>query len=154
MYLLNIIFSEAHAQAAPAGPQGLEIMSFIAPLAILFVPFYFLIIRPQTKKAKEHREMLGALRRGDQVVTSGGVIGTITKIENDNEVIVEIANNVNVRVVRSMVAHVLTKTQPVNIKESAKSVDSAKPKKPTVAALKSNKPKTPAKKPVIKKGKK
>ena len=82
------------------------------------------------------------------------MIGTITKIENDNEVIVEIANNVNVRVVRSMVAHVLTKTQPVNIKESAKSIDSAKPKKPTVAALKSNKPKTPAKKPVIKKGKK
>lgn len=153
MYLLNIIFSEAYAQAAPATPQGLDFMSF-APLVVLFAALYFIVIRPQTKKAKEHKEMLNALRRGDQVVTSGGVIGTITKIENDNEVIVEIAEKVNVRIVRSMIAHVLTKPHPISNKEATKSEAAVQSKKPTVATLKNNKPKTASKKSVVKKAKK
>ncbi|AIL13391.1 hypothetical protein IM40_07605 [Candidatus Paracaedimonas acanthamoebae] len=153
MYLLNIIFPEAYAQAAPGAAQGFDFMSF-APLVVLFAALYFIVIRPQTKKAKEHREMLNTLRRGDQVVTSGGVIGTITKIENDNEVIVEISDQVNVRVVRSMIAHVLTKPQPLINKEATQSETPAKSKKPTVATLKNNKPKTTPKKTVVKKAKK
>lgn len=153
MYLLNIIFPEAYAQAAPGAAQGLDFMSF-APLVVLFAALYFIVIRPQTKKAKKHREMLNALRRGDQVVTSGGVIGTITKIENDNEVIVEIAANVNVRIVRSMIAHVLTKPQPLSNKEETKSESPIKAKKPTVATLKNNKPKATPQESVVKKAKK
>lgn len=153
MYLLNIIFPEAYAQAAPGAAQGLDFMSF-APLVVLFAALYFIVIRPQTKKAKEHREMLTALRRGDQIVTSGGIIGTITKIENDNEVVVEIANQVNVRVIRSMITHVLTKPQPLINKEAPKTEAPVKAKKPTVATLKNNKPKATPKKTVEKKTKK
>lgn len=150
--MLNIIFSEAYAQAAPVAP-GLDFMSF-APLVILFVALYFIVIRPQTKKAKEHREMLNALHRGDKIVTTGGLIGTITKIDSDNEVTVEIADQVNVKVIRSMIAHVLTKPQPLVKKEESTSEASSKPKKPTVTALKNNKPKVTLPKTVVKKAKK
>jgi len=153
MYLLNIIFPEAYAQTAPGIAQGLDLMSF-APLVVLFAALYFIVIRPQTKKAKEHREMLSALRRGDQIVTSGGILGTITKLENDNEVIVEISDNVNVRVVRSMITHVLTKPQPLNTKESATPEARLKSKKPTVAILKNNQQKAKPQKSVVKKEKK
>jgi preprotein translocase subunit YajC len=153
MYLLNIIFPEAYAQAAPGIAQGLDLMSF-APLVVLFAALYFIVIRPQTKKAKEHREMLSALRRGDQIVTSGGILGTITKLENDNEVIVEISDNVNVRVVRSMITHVLTKPQPLNTKDSATPEARLKSKKPTVAILKNNQQKAKPQKSVVKKEKK
>lgn len=153
MNLLNIIFPEAHAQAAPSGLQGLDLMS-LAPFIILFVAFYFLVIRPQTKKAKEHREMLGALRRGDQIITAGGIIGTISKIENDNELVVEISPNVNVRVIRSMIAQVLTKTQPLNTKEQTQTEGAVKSKKSTVAVLKNSKKATSSEKPTVQKRKK
>jgi len=105
--------STAYAQAAgaAAGPGGLEALF---PLVLIFVVFYFLLIRPQTKKAKEHKNMLSAIRRGDKVVTGGGIIGTITKVIDDNEVTVEIADGVKVRVQRALIATVLSKTEPVN----------------------------------------
>ena len=87
--------------------------SFI-PLILIFAIFYFLMIRPQQKRAKEHKAMLGALRRGDQVVTAGGLMGKVTRVkEGEDEIEVELAENVKVRVVRGTIAQVISKTEPV-----------------------------------------
>ena len=82
------------------------------PLILIFAIMYFLLIRPQQKKVKEHQQMVEALRRGDQVVTQGGLIGKVAKGKEDNEVEVELAEGVKVRVVKSTIAQVLTKTEP------------------------------------------
>ncbi len=85
----------------------------IIPLLLIFGIMYFLLIRPQQKKLKEHQAMVAALRRGDRVITQGGVVGKVTKVkDDDNEIEVEIASGVNVRVVRSTIATVLNKTEP------------------------------------------
>ncbi|WP_179378995.1 preprotein translocase subunit YajC [Jannaschia marina] len=99
----------AYAQAAggAAGTFG----SFV-PLIAIFAIMYFLLIRPQQKKMKEHKAMVAALRRGDQVVTQGGLIGKVSKIKDDSEVEVEIAEGVKVRVVRATITQVLNKTDP------------------------------------------
>ncbi|WP_142850647.1 preprotein translocase subunit YajC [Telmatospirillum sp. J64-1] len=106
-----MLISPAYAQAAGGGGMG-GIEAFL-PLILIFVVFYFLLIRPQQKKLKQHREMLSNLRRGDRVVTGGGIIGQITKVVNDSEVVVEIADNVRVKVARATIADVLSKTEPV-----------------------------------------
>ena len=90
----------------------MEGMQSLLPLVLIFVVFYFLLIRPQQKKQKQHRAMLEALRRGDKVVTSGGIMGTITKA-SDTELTLEIAEGVKVRTVRSMVSDVMAKTEGV-----------------------------------------
>ena len=95
-----------------AEPVSVWPISF--PLVLIFVIMYFLLIRPQQKKAKMHREMVASLRRGDQIVTQGGVIGKIAKVKDDNEVEVEIAENVRIRVVRSTISQVLNKTEPAS----------------------------------------
>ena len=82
------------------------------PLILIFAIMYFLLIRPQQRKVKQHQEMVKALRRGDQVVTQGGLIGKVAKVKDDNEIEVEVAQGVTVRVVRSTVAQVLNKTEP------------------------------------------
>jgi preprotein translocase subunit YajC len=84
------------------------------PLILIFAIMYFLLIRPQQKKIKEHAAMVDALRRGDQVVTQGGLIGKVTKVKEDNEVEVEISDGVKVRVVRGTIAQVLSKTEPAS----------------------------------------
>jgi preprotein translocase subunit YajC len=85
----------------------------LIPLILIFAIMYFLLIRPQQKKLKEHQKMVNGLRRGDQVVTSGGLIGKVTKVkEGENEIEVEIATGVIVRVVRSTITSVLNKTEP------------------------------------------
>lgn len=90
--------------------QGL---TSLVPLILIFGIMYFLLIRPQQKKLKEHQAMITALRRGDQVVTAGGLIGKVTKVKDEgNEVEVEIATGVNVRVVRSTITNVVSKTEP------------------------------------------
>ena len=101
----------AYAQAA--GGAGSAFASFI-PLILIFAIMYFLLIRPQQKKVKEHQAMVAALRRGDQVMTQGGLIGKVTKVKEDgsNEIEVEIAENVKVRVIKTTVAQVLSKTEP------------------------------------------
>ena len=110
--------SPAYAQAAEGGGGG-GLEAFL-PLILIFVVFYFLLIRPQQKKMKEHKAMLGAVRRGDKVVTGGGIIGTITKVIDENEVTVEIADGVKVRVQRGLISSVLSKTQPVNDDKNTK----------------------------------
>ncbi|GGA21734.1 preprotein translocase subunit YajC [Neptunicoccus cionae] len=101
--------SPAYAQAAGGGLGGIG--GFV-PLILIFGIMYFLMIRPQQKKLKEHRAMVEALRKGDQVVTAGGLIGKVTKVKDDNEVEVELATGVKVRVVQSTIQTVLSKTEP------------------------------------------
>ena len=90
--------------------QGIE---SLIPLILIFAIMWFFLIRPQQKKLIEHQKMVAALRRGDQVITQGGLIGKVVKVRDDNnEVEVEIAQGVNVRVVRSTIATVTSKTEP------------------------------------------
>jgi preprotein translocase subunit YajC len=96
---------------AQSGDTAAALSSFI-PLILIFAIMYFLLIRPQQKKIKEHKAMVEALRRGDQVVTQGGIVGKVTKVKDDGEIEVEIAENVRVRVIKSTVAQVLSKTEP------------------------------------------
>ncbi|MGB1006489.1 MAG: preprotein translocase subunit YajC [Thalassobaculaceae bacterium] len=108
-----MLISPAYAQAAGGG-AGFDIMSLL-PLVLIFVVFYFLLIRPQQKKAKEHREMLSKIRRKDKIVTNGGLIGTVSKVgEGDDILKVEIAEGVVVEVRRGMVAEVVSRSEPVN----------------------------------------
>lgn len=100
----------AFAQAAQQGGAAGTLISF-APIILIFLIMYFLMIRPQQKKVKEHRAMIDALRRGDQVVTAGGLIGKVVNV-TDTEVQVEVAPNVKVRVVRSTITQVMSKTVP------------------------------------------
>ena len=104
-----MIATPAFAQAAGGGASAFG--SFI-PLILIFAIMYFLLIRPQQKKAKEHAAMVAAVRRGDQVVTQGGLIGKVTKVKEDNEIEVEIASGVKVRVVQSTLVSVINKTEP------------------------------------------
>ena len=90
----------------------MEAIGQFIPLILIFAIMYFLLIRPQQKKVKEHQAMVEALRRGDQVVTQGGVIGKVTKVKEDGEVEVEIADGVRVRVIKSTIATVMSKTEP------------------------------------------
>ncbi len=91
--------------------EGGAFAQFI-PLILIFAIMYFLLIRPQQKKLKQHQAMVAALRRGDQVITQGGLIGKVTKVKDDSEVEVELAQDVKVRVVRSTIAQVVNKTEP------------------------------------------
>jgi preprotein translocase subunit YajC len=106
-----MLISPAYAQAAGGDTSGMLVQ--LAPLALIFVVFYFFLIRPQQTKAKQQRSMLDALRRGDRVVTGGGLIGTVAKIVNNDEILIDLAENVRVRVVRSTIAQVLAKPEPV-----------------------------------------
>ena len=90
--------------------QGIE---SLIPLILIFAIMYFLLIRPQQKKMKEHQAMVAALRRGDRVITQGGILGKVTRVkEDDREIDVEIAQGVTVKVVRGTIAQVVTKTEP------------------------------------------
>ena len=86
------------------------------PLILIFAIMYFLLIRPQQKKVKEHQNMVASLRRGDQVVTQGGLIGKVTKVKEENEIEVEVADGVKVRVLQNTIAQVLSKTEPTKNK--------------------------------------
>ena len=110
---------------SPAYAQGTGVMDQSAlvqflPLILIFVVFYFLLIRPQQKKQKEHRAMLDAVRRGDRVVTGGGILGTVSKVVSPEEVEVDLAPNVRVRVLRSTLSTVLSKPDPAAAREAAR----------------------------------
>jgi preprotein translocase subunit YajC len=101
----------AYAQAAGGVGAGSAFAQFI-PLILIFAIMYFLLIRPQQKKLKDHKAMVEALRRGDQVITQGGIIGKVSKVKEDGEIEVEIADGVKVRVVKSTIAQVVSRTEP------------------------------------------
>ncbi len=90
----------------------MEAFAQFVPLILIFAIMYFLLIRPQQRKLKDHKKMVESLRRGDMIVTQGGVIGKVTKVKEDNELEVELSEGVKVRVVQSTVAQVLSKTEP------------------------------------------
>ena len=112
-----MVISPAYAQDA-GGLGGFDLLS-LAPLVLIFVVFYFLLIRPQQKKAKDHREMIGAVRRGDNVVTGGGIIGRVTKVIDDERVQVQIADDVRVEIARPTLANVLARGAPAFEKKEA-----------------------------------
>jgi preprotein translocase subunit YajC len=102
-----MFISPAYAQAADGGSMLVQ----LAPLVLIFIVFYFLLIRPQQKKVKEHRAMLEAVKRGDVVVTSGGLIGKVVHVDGA-ELGLELAPNVRVRIVKGMISEVRSKTEP------------------------------------------
>lgn len=97
---------------AQAAPGAGDFVGMILPLVLIMGVFYFLLIRPQQKKAKEHQAMLSKVAKGDTVVTHGGLIGKVTKIVDDNEIQVEIGENVKVRVLRGGIHDVRAKGEP------------------------------------------
>lgn len=97
------------ATAATGGTSNMLLN--LLPLVLIFVVFYFLLIRPQQKRMKQHREMVSALRRGDEVITAGGLIGKVTKVA-ETEATVEVADGVRVRVVKGTISEVRSRTEP------------------------------------------
>jgi preprotein translocase subunit YajC len=109
-----MLISSAYAQA-PGG--GSDFLIQLMPIALMFVIFYFLLLRPQQQRVKVHREMVANIRRGDTVVTAGGIVGKVTKVKEDGEIEVEIAENTRVRIIKGTVAEVRVKGEPA--KETA-----------------------------------
>jgi preprotein translocase subunit YajC len=118
--------STAYAQGTGMFDQS-ALVQFL-PLILIFVVFYFLLIRPQQRKAKEHRAMLDALRRGDRVVTGGGIIGNVARVDTPEEVTVDIADGVRVRVLRSTITSVLAKPDAGAARDAARQKDDARVK--------------------------
>jgi preprotein translocase subunit YajC len=107
-----VFITPAYAQAAGA-PGATDFIGMILPLVLIMGVFYFLLIRPQQRKMKEHQEMLKKVVRGDTVITSGGLIGKVVKVIDDNELQVDVGDNVKVRMLRSGIAEVRVKGEPV-----------------------------------------
>jgi preprotein translocase subunit YajC len=107
-----MFITEAYAQAAGGSAGAPELIGMIAPLIMIMGVFYFLLIRPQQRKMKEHQDMLSKVNKGDTVITGGGLIGKVVKIVDDNELLVEVGENVKVRVLRSGVSDVRSKGEP------------------------------------------
>jgi preprotein translocase subunit YajC len=103
----------AYAQAAGAAAGGADILVQMAPFGIILLIMYLLILRPQQKRAKQHETMVNNIRRGDTVITNGGLIGRVSKVTDDAEIEIEIAPNVRVRQLRGGVAEVRSKGEPV-----------------------------------------
>ncbi|MBC2859574.1 preprotein translocase subunit YajC [Stappia sp. 28M-7] len=107
-----MLISPAYAQGA-GGAGSTDILMSLLPFVLIFVIMYFLIIRPQRQRMKQHQEMVSNLRRGDTVVTAGGLIGKVSKVVDDGEVQLELAEGLKVRAVRSMITEVRSKSEPV-----------------------------------------
>jgi preprotein translocase subunit YajC len=131
---MPMLITPAYAQGTGGLLDSSNAMVQFLPLVLIFVVFYFLLIRPQQRKQKEHRGMLDALRRGDRVVTGGGIVGTVNKVVSPEEVEVDIAQGVRVRIVRSTISSVLSKPDPAAAREAAKEKDAAKEKESTAKA--------------------
>jgi preprotein translocase subunit YajC len=111
-----MLITSAFAQGLPFGLGGGDSGSMITslmPLVLIIVIMYFLVLRPQQQRVKQHKEMVKALRRGDTVITNGGLLGKVTKVVDDDQIEVEIADGVRVRQMRSMVSEVRAKGEPV-----------------------------------------
>ncbi|MAG95959.1 MAG: preprotein translocase subunit YajC [Alphaproteobacteria bacterium] len=132
-----MFISPAYAQAAGGGGGGFDITA-IMPLILIFAVFYFLLIRPQQKKAKEHRAMIGAVRRGDTVVTGGGLIGKVIKVNENDRLIVEFGeadNKIKMEVVGSTLTTVVAKTDPTAANAAAGAAASSTQSQPSGGLL-------------------
>ena len=119
-----MFFSQAFAQGAGGAPGG-DLISMLLPLVLIMAVFWFLLIRPQQKRVKEHQELIKNVRRGDVVVTSGGLIGKVNRVVDDNEVLLEVAENVRMRILKNAISEVRTKGEPVSV-EPAEPAPAAK----------------------------
>jgi preprotein translocase subunit YajC len=110
-----MLITPAFAQGLPFGLSGdsSSMITSLMPLILIIVIMYFLVLRPQQKRVKQHQDMVKALRRGDTVVTNGGLVGKVTKVVDDDQIEVEIADGVRVRQMRSMVSDVRARGEPV-----------------------------------------
>jgi len=127
--------TQAYGQAGGAPGGGSDMLMQMAPLVLIFVVFYMLLIRPQQKKAKEQREKIGGVKRGDRVVLGGGIIGLVIKEIGEQEVQVELAEGVRVRVIRHTITDIISRGEPVR---GARDVgkDAAEEEKPYLAPAK------------------
>lgn len=107
-----MFITPAQAQGFLGGGDGGGGLGAFAPIILIFVVFYFLLIRPQQKKVKAHREMLNVVKRGDRVLTGGGIIGTVTRVKENDELVVEIADGVKISVMRGTLSDVLSRSEP------------------------------------------
>jgi preprotein translocase subunit YajC len=115
-----MFITPAFAQAAAAGNDTNSMIMSLLPFALIFVIMYFLILRPQQKKVKDHAEMVKNIRRGDTIVTSGGLVGKVTKVVDDEQIEFELAEGVRVRQLRSMISGVRAKGEPAKEKGDTK----------------------------------
>ena len=120
-----MFISTAYAQTAGTGDGAFGVggMMQLLPLVAIFVIFYFLLIRPQQRKAKEHKALLSSVRRGDRVVTGGGILGVVTKVVDDQHVQVEIAEGVRVKVMKSTIADIPSRTAPASAASARRTDD-------------------------------
>lgn len=110
-----MFISTALAQGAEGGGSGTDMFGALMPIILIFAVFYFLIIRPQQKKHKQHRESVAAVRRGDRVTTGGGIVASVVRVEeNSDEIVVEIADGIRVRVKKQTLMDVHVKGVPAN----------------------------------------
>ena len=106
-----MFISPAYAQGSAGGSSDFILQ--LVPILLMFVIFYFLLLRPQQQRAKQHRELVANIKRGDTVVTAGGILGLVTKVKDEAEIEVEIAKDVRVRVLKATVTDVRVKGEPV-----------------------------------------
>ena len=125
-----MFISQAWAQAAGGGSSDFLVQLF--PLVLIFIVFYFLLIRPQQSKMKAQREMLSGVKRGDRVVTGGGIIGLVTKVIGENELQVELAEGVRVRIIKQTITDILTRGE--SVRGAKDSEEDEKPLLPQPAA--------------------
>ena len=117
MFFITDAFAQAAGQAA--GAPGL-LGGTLLPMLLIIPVFYFLMIRPQQRKAKEHKALIAAVKRGDRVVTIGGILGTVTKVVDNNEVQLEIADGVRIRVLRSSISDVVNRSaEPAKLQDNS-----------------------------------
>ena len=119
-----MFITEAFAQTGAASPGSSVLLQF-APLVLIFVIMYFLILRPQQKKVRDHADLVKNIRRGDTVVTSGGLVGKVTKVVDDDQIEFEISDGVRVRQMRQMISGVRAKGEPAKEKTESAKEDSA-----------------------------
>ncbi|MBN8972114.1 MAG: preprotein translocase subunit YajC [Xanthobacteraceae bacterium] len=120
-----MLITPAFAQAAGAAGDTNSMLMSLLPFALIFVIMYFLILRPQQRKVKEHNDLVKNVRRGDTVITNGGLVGKVTKVVDDEQIEVEVADGVRIRQMRQMISGVRTKGEPAKDKGDTKDKDTA-----------------------------
>jgi preprotein translocase subunit YajC len=115
---ISTAFAQGSLFGGAGGDSGNMVMSLL-PFALIFVIMYFLILRPQQKRVKQHAELVKNVRRGDTVITNGGLVGKVTKVIDDDQIEIEIADDVRIRQIRSMITDVRAKGEPVKDEAAA-----------------------------------